>query len=304
MTRLNLEQIRAFLTVVRMGGVKRAAQTLHLSQPAVTARLKNLEEALSKSLFDRLASGLRLTKEGEIFLRYAERFEHLTQLVEKNVVDEAALEGCLRLGASETITQCWLPDFVSRLHQRFPRLEVEINVDISVNLRAGVLDREIDLAFLLGPISEYSVDNIALPAFELAWYRAAKLSGEPDDPASYLTKPVTSYLRQTRPYRELKVLLLERVGPGVAIFPSSSLSACFRLVEAGICVAALPKALGRSFVERGSIVEFDPGWVPSPLEFTASYLADPRSHRVEAAAQMALETAIRHAGIEKSDRES
>ena len=255
-----------------------------------------------KSLFDRMGTGLKLTKEGEIFFRYAERFEHLAELVEKNVVDDAGVEGYLRIGASETITQCWLPDFVSELHRRFPKLEVEINVDISVNLRDGLLDREIDLAFLLGPISEHSVDNVALPPFQLAWYKAAG-QNLPDDPAAYLARPVTSYLRHTRPYRELKAMLLEKVGPGVIIFPSSSLSASFRLVEAGICVAALPRALGDPFVARGSIVEFDPGWLPDPLQFTASYLGDPKSHMVEAAARAALRTARRHAGIEEADQD-
>lgn len=295
MSRLNLDQVKAFLNVVRMGGVTRASQALNLSQPAVTTRVKNLELSLSTNLFDRTATGLKLTKQGEIFLRYAERFEHLTELVEKNVIDASGVEGYLRLGASETITQCWLPDFVSRLHQQFPNLQVEINVDISVNLRDALLNREIDLAFLLGPVSEYSVDNIALPPFELAWYAAADLACPGDDPVSYLTKPVITYHRQTRPYRELKALLLDAVGPGVRLFPSTSLSACFRLVEAGIGVAALPRALGREYVERGTIVEFDPGWVPNPLEFTASYLGEPRSHMLEIAAQTALDVARAHA---------
>ncbi len=299
--RLNLEQIRAFLTVVRMGGVKKASQALFLSQPAITARIKNLEEALSKELFDRTAAGLRLTKAGEIFLTYAERFEHLEHLIDKHVIDESGIEGHLRLGASETITQCWLPDLVSRLHQRFPSLQVEIHVDISVNLRSSLLDRDIDLAFLLGPVSEFSVDNIALPGFDLGWYAAAGRAPSNRDASAFVSQPVITYLRQTRPYRELKGLLLEKVGPGVTLFPSSSLSACFRLVEAGIGVAALPKALATPFIERGSIEEFDPGWVPRPLEFTASYLGDPRSHMVEIAAQMALDVARKHAGIEIPD---
>ena len=301
MARLNLEQIRAFLTVVRLGGVKKAAQALFLSQPAVTARIKNLEEMLSKELFDRTASGLRLTKAGEIFLTYAERFEQLEHLIDKHVVDDAGIEGHLRLGASETVTQCWLPDLVSRLHQRFPGLHVEIHVDISVNLRESLLNGDIDLAFLLGPVSEFSVDNILLPGFDLAWYAAAGRAPSDGDPSAFLSQPVITYLRQTRPYRELKGLLLEKVGPGVTLFPSSSLSACFRLVEAGIGIAALPKALAAPFLERGSIEEFDPGWVPKPLEFTASYLGEPKSHSVETAAQMALRAAQDYMGIEIPD---
>lgn len=290
MTRFTIEQLRTFLAVVRLGGVRRAASALGLTQPAVTTRIKNLEDTLSCELFDRTSGGMKLTKRGEILLAHAEKFEHLAELVQRDVVDPSGVEGRLRLGASETIAQCWLPELVSRLHAAYPRLEIELNVDVSLHLRDGLLNREIDLAILLGPISEYSVDNIVLPGFELAWYTSAKT-----DPAIsedvYLTRPVMTYARNTRPFRELKEMLFERVGPDVALFPSSSLSACFRLIEADMGVGALPRALGDEHVRAGRIREFDPGWVPAPLQFTASYLREPKSQLNETAATLALEVA-------------
>ena len=294
MTRLNIEQLKTFLTVVRYGGVRKAATILHLTQPAVTARIKNLEDALACPLFDRQSGGMRLTKRGELLLVHAEKFEHLTELVERDVVDPMGVEGRLRLGVSETIAQCWLPDLVSRLHGLYPRLEIEFNVDISANLRAGLVNREIDLAILLGPISEHTVNNIDLPGFDLAWYCAASRDDPPG--AVDLTRPVLTYARNTRPYRELKEMLFERVGPDVAMFPSSSLSACFRLVEADLGVAVLPRALGQEHVAAGRIAEFDPGWVPAPLQFTASYLGEPKSHLIETAAEMALKVATTYQG--------
>ncbi|MGG7643536.1 LysR family transcriptional regulator [Rhodovulum sp. YNF3179] len=291
MARINLEQLRSFLTVVRMGGISKASQALNLTQPAVTTRIRKLEQSLATDLFDRTGAGLRLTKRGEMLLKYAEQFEQLGELVARDVVDPGGTEGHLRLGVSETIAQCWLPAFISRLHQRYPKLEIEINVDISMNLRAGLLDREIDLAILLGPISEYSVDNIELPGFDLAWYCAADTR---PDPAAPFTRPVITYARNTRPYRELKAELFRRVGPGIPLFPSTSLSACFRLVEAGLGVAALPRALGTAYVESGRIAEFDPGWHPAPLRFSASYMGEPRSHMLATAAETARQVAIDH----------
>lgn len=291
MGRINLEQLKTFLLVVRLGGVSKAADGLNLTQPAVTARIKNLEGALATELFDRTSGGMRLTKRGELLVSYAEQFEHLSEMVVRDVIDPEGVEGRLRLGVSETIAQCWLPELISQLHAMYPNLEIEFNVDISTNLRASLLSRGIDLAILLGPISEYSVDNLELPGFELAWYVS---SSAPvcDDASAYLKRPVLTYARNTRPYRELKELLFERVGPGVAIFPSSSLSACFRLVEANLGVAALPKALGGGYVQAGTIREFDPGWVPRPLRFSASYLAEPKSYVVETAARLACEVAV------------
>lgn len=295
MTRLNLEQLRSFLWVVRMGGVKKAAQGLNVTQPAITARIKALESTLGAEVFDRTNTGLKLTKRGELLLRYAEQFEHLSAMVERNVIDPNGIEGHLRVGASETIAQIWLPEFITRLHQRFPKIEIEVNVDISIVLRTALFDREVDLALLLGPISDYSVDNVELPGFELAWYAAANMP-EPPHPSGYFERPVITYARNTRPFREVQSALFERVGPDVRLFPSSSLSACVRLVEAGLGVAALPVVLGESLTALGTVKPFDPGWVPAPLRFSASYLADPKSQIVEIAAKCAAEVAEEYLG--------
>lgn len=303
MTGLNLEQIRAFIEVVRLGGVRRASQALGLTQPAVTARIRTLESTLACALFERTGGRMVLTREGEMFLGYAEKFEHLADLVETRLVRPERVEGWLRVGAAETITQCWLSDFVARVHRMFPLVQVELNVDISNNLRDGLLAREIDLALLLGPISEFSVDNVALPDFPLAWYAAADLELPEGDAAGYFRHPVISYARNTRPYRELKSALMERVGPSVSIFPSSSLSACFRLVEAGLGVAALPRALGRRLTAEGKLRTFDPGWLPSPLHFTASYLGEPNNRLVRVAATLAQEAADAYEAINNFDQD-
>jgi DNA-binding transcriptional LysR family regulator len=228
-------------------------------------------------------------------MRHAEAFEQVSDMVERDFVAPDEVNGCLRIGASETTAQCWLPEFVCRVHAAFPNLRVEIDVDISPNLRGALLDRQIDLAFLLGPVSESTVDNIVLPDIELSWYASASMVSTNPDPAQYLVKPIITFGKQTRPYRELKAMLLDRVGPGVSMFPSSSLSACFRLVEAGLGVAALPVCMASPFLARGTIVEFDPGWRPNPLRFTASFLSEPRRRHIQTSASMALDVATRHA---------
>ncbi len=291
MSRITLDQLSTFLAVVRLGGVSRAADGLHLTQPAVSARIRALEAALGTEVFERTAGGMHLTRRGELLVSYAQQVEHLTDMVARDVATPDGVEGRLRLGVSETIAQCWLPDLIARLHDRYPKLEIEFNVDISTNLRAGLLERRIDLAILLGPVSDQAVYNIALPGFDLRWYVSTD-APEPADPMDHLRGPVLSYARNTRPYRELREQLFERVGPGAAIFPSSSLSACFRLVEARLGVAALPRALGDAYLRAGTLREFDPGWAPKPLRFTASYLGDPPSHLTRSAAQLAREVAL------------
>jgi len=295
MNRFTFDQINAFLHVVRLGGFARAADALSLTQPAITARIKALEHSLGAEVFARESSGPRLTQKGNRLLPYAEALERLHGLVERDVMAADAIEGRLRLGVSETIAQCWLPQFIGRLHHVFPRIEIEFHVDISLNLRAALLRRAYDLVVLLGPVSDYEVENADLPGFDLDWYASAQMP-DTDDIAAYFERPVLTYARQTRPYREIRALLTEKIGPGVALFPSSSLSTCFRLVEADLGIAALPRALGQAYVARGTVRRFNPGWVPPPLRFTASHFSEPARPLIQTAATLAQDVARTYAG--------
>lgn len=290
MNRLKLDQLQTFMAVSRFESVSKAADALNLTQPAVTSRIKALEEGLGIQVFERNAKGMRLTKRGGLLLQYAEQFQHLTDLLEERVVNPNAVDHLLRLGVSETIAQSWLPDFVGALRERFPKMKIEISVDISLNLRDQLLRREIDLSILLGPVSDYTVDNVVLPDVPLAWFRAP--GDNPGASVDLATIPIATYGKNTRPYRELRTAMFERFGPEISLFPSSSLSSCFRLVETGLCVGALPVPLVETLVAEGKLEQFDPGWVPKPLQFSASYLGEPRNHLVETAAEIAQQIAV------------
>ena len=280
---MTLDQLQTFRWVARLGGVRRAAEQMHLSQPAVTARLQALEDTLRVRLFERSARGVVLTREGELLRGYAEQMVFVQQEIRQRVSDPTGLEGLFRVGASETIAETWLPRFLERLSQEYPRLSLELTVDISVNLRDALLARQLDLALLMGPVSVYSVNNVALPSFELGWYRAASRP-DPD----FLTTPVISYARNTRPYRELVEELSTRHGPGVRVFSCASLSASIRMIAAGIGVGVIPTALAQEGLAAGQLHAFDPGWLPGPLEFTASWVAEPRTPLAEEAAHLAV----------------
>ena len=295
MRRFNLEQLAAFMAVQRARTVRGAAERLHITQPAVTARLARLEEMLGTALFERSARGMTLTAQGERLVHFAEEFERLADGLEEAMIAPDHVERRLRIGASETVAQCWLPDLVAAVHQRYPRVGVDIDVDISLHLRSRLLERRIDLAFLLGPVSDYSVENLALPAFELGWFAAAQSDGE-----TLAGQPIVTYARSTRPYRELKAALAKRVGPDVSLFPSSSLSACFRLVEAGLGIGALPVRLAGEHLARGTIRRLHFGWQPDDLRFTASWLGEPRDHVLADVAALALTIATHWQG-DKSD---
>ncbi len=279
---MTLDQLRTFLWVARLGGVRRAAARLNISQPAVSGRIATLEQALCQTLFQRRPGGLVLTRHGQMLLTYAEQMLFVEEEIRKRVADPSEAQGLFRIGASETIAQSWLPAFMKAFSDAFPRVTLDLTVDISVNLRAALLERGLDLAFLMGPVSDFTVENVALPSFDLQWYKASDM-GEVD----LARVPVISYATRTRPHREVSEALTQRHGPGVRVYSSASLSASLQMIAAGVAVGAYPHALARGLLEAGAIAPFDAGFQPSPLQFTASYLTEPRSYLAERGAEIA-----------------
>ncbi len=285
---MTFDQIRTFLWVARLGGFRRASERLNLSQPAVSTRIANLEQELRVTLFERGSGALVLTKHGTLLLTYAEQMLFVEEEIKQRVANPSEAEGLFRIGASETIAQAWLPGFLQAFSTQFPRVNIDLTVDISSNLRAGLLNRQLDLAFLMGPISEFTVENVALPQFDLHWYKSTK------NPETDLTRiPVISYARQTRPYRELISELSHRIGPQVRVYSSASLSASLRMIAAGMAVGPYPRTLARDLLRENAIEEFDAGFTPQPLVFTASYLGEPRSHLSETGAVLGREVALK-----------
>ena len=284
---MTFEQLKTFYWVARLGGFRRASEHLSLSQPAISTRISTLETELGVVLFERTTKGAALTKSGTTLLGYAEKMLFVQEEIIKRVANPSETEGLFRIGSSETIAQAWLPNFLKAFSAVYPRVNIDLTVDISGNLRNSLLQQDIDLAFLMGPVSEFTVENIELPTFELHWYKA-KESG----PVDLAAIPVISYAAKTRPYRELIAELSTRIGPNVRVYSSASLSASLQMIAAGIAVGPYPRALASELLSLGRIEEFDPGFQPSPLAFTASYLGEPRSVLAERGAEIARRIAL------------
>ena len=125
--KLNLDQLRTFVTVVESGSIHRAVARLHLSQPAASRQISGLEAALGVPLFDRIGRQLKLTAEGEGVLRLSRRL-----LAEVQTFGEqaAALKkgdiGLLRVAATPMVIENTLSDFLGRYQRRYPGIEVQL----------------------------------------------------------------------------------------------------------------------------------------------------------------------------------
>ncbi len=289
---MNFKRLETFVWVATLGSFRKAAERLCTTQPAISSRIAALEEELGAKLFVReVGPGpVALTAKGKELLPYAEKIIFMSEQLRIKANLPLSLSGILRLGVSETIVHTWLPDFFSRLHTDMPNLDVEMTVDVTSNLRAGLLDRSLDLAFLMGPVSDLSIADRELCTFPLLWVASPEL--ELPKRLLYLEElvkwPIITYARTTKPFAEISQRFRELDGPPVRFFSSSSLSACHRLTLDAVGVSTLPQVMVAAELEAGSLRRVRATWTPSALAFTASYPVTPCNPLAELAAELAV----------------
>jgi LysR family pca operon transcriptional activator len=141
--RIRLRHLRTFLEVARERGVGRAAARLHVSQPAVTKTIRELEELLGAALFHREGRRVRLTAAGEVLLPYAaQALSAIRRGIESVTSDEAG--PLVRIGALPTVSARIMPAAVAALTRESPaprlRLVTGENAVLLEQLRSGALD--------------------------------------------------------------------------------------------------------------------------------------------------------------------
>lgn len=289
---MNYKRLETFVWVASLGNFRKAAERLHTTQPAISARIAGLEEELGVKLFEREggSSPIILTSKGKELLPYVEKILYQTEQLRKRAGLSKAYSGVLRLGVSETIVNTWLPDFLSRLHKDMPNLDVEMTVDISANLTTSIKDRTLDLGLLMGPISEPNIVNRALCTFSLSWVASPKL--DLPDRLLYLEElakwPIITYARATKPYVEINQKFRELDGPPAHFFASTSLAACRSLAIDAVGIATLPNIMITKELEAGNLRKIRAVWTPNDLTFTASYSDEPFNPLAEVATNIAV----------------
>ncbi|MCG9555154.1 LysR family transcriptional regulator [Vibrio sp. Isolate31] len=290
---MNFKRIETFVLVATLGSFRKAAEQQFTTQPAISTRIAGLEEELGVKLFDRDASPIVLTAQGKDLLPYAEKMLYMAEQMHKRADISRLLSGTLRLGVSETIAHTWLTDFLKLLHHELPNLDVDMTVDVTGNLKHSLLDRSLDLAFLMGPVPEPGITNHDLCQFRLVWVASTDLP-LPDKTLSLeemVQYPIITYARNTQPFSEISEKFMQIDGLPARFFSSSSLSACLKLTQDQIGISTLPLATVSSDIKRGILKKLDAHWEPSALAFTASYPLVAFNSAAELAAEIAVRVA-------------
>ena len=216
------------------------------------------------------------------------------------VAAPAALSGLMRLGVAETIVHTWLARFIERVSATFPGIILDIVVDVSPNLRDGLVSHELDLAFLLGPVSQPNMINYDLCRYPLAFIVRSDIDLGPEPvPLSRLTEmPIITFPKTTRPYIALREILSRTQLPSARIFSNSSLSTIVKMTADGIGVSAIPPVVISRELETGILRLVNTEVSLPDLVFTASLPMTPDGLIADPVAKLAIEIAGESAKFE------
>lgn len=138
--------IHYFLAVAEHGSFTRAAAALHVSQPALSQQVRQLEDALGAQLFDRSGRATRLTDAGEVYFRYARRAQQDLEAGRRAIHDVQDLSrGTLRIAVMPTFTAYLLGPLVAAFHERHPRIALDVREMPQDAMEARLNDDELDL---------------------------------------------------------------------------------------------------------------------------------------------------------------
>jgi len=285
-----LRSLEIFYWVAKLKSFRGAAERLNTTQPAVSQRIAALETEFRLKLLDRAARSVSLTPKGRELLDYAERMLRLRTEMMKAVAAPAALSGVMRLGVSETIVHTWLARFIERVAAIYPAIVLDIVVDVSPNLRDALVVHELDLAFLLGPVSQPNMTNHDLCRYPLAFVVRGDMDLGPEPvPLERLTQmPIITFPKTTRPYIALRDMLSRPELAPPRIFSNSSLSTIVKMTQDGIGISAIPPVVIQRELEAGELRLLKTNFGLPDLIFTASLPITPDGLISEPVAQLAI----------------
>ena len=246
---MNLEQLRGFVEVARLGHFTRASEHLHLAQPSLSRQISTLERELGAELFHRARGHIALTAAGETVLPRAQRMLAEADAIRDEVAELAGLRrGRVRLGAPPTLCISLVAEALSTFHAAHPGIDLHLTEGGSRLLVEQLAVGAVDIALVTqseGPVpAGVSLTHVPLLAEELVVISSAAAPPVTHGPSVSLAHLATLPLIQFDESYELRAAMdaafrAADLTPTLAL-EGAEMDAVLRFVERGVGVAVVP----------------------------------------------------------------
>jgi DNA-binding transcriptional LysR family regulator len=252
--RLSLQQIETFYWAARLGGFHAAARHQNLTQPAISARISDLETQLGVQLFERERGRSGLTIAGRDALAQAERMLELADEFSRISERSDPMRGLLRLGANESTALGGLTGMLTKLKAAYEGLRIEITIDVGATLSRKLIARELDIAILNDASNVRHVIEHIIGQSNLHWVASPALVQKREvTPETLASLPVITV---SQPSSNHALVMNWFRDSGVAaenVSSCNSLPTTLQLVAAGHGVAVMSPAIMKDEIESGLI---------------------------------------------------
>lgn len=288
----SFKQIEALYWIAQLGGFAAAARKLNTTQSAISKRIRELESVIATPMFERDRRQARLSEKGEEMLLVARRMLEQRDAAMEQLSQPHAIARSVRVGVTELTAMTWLPRMVQLVHRRYPKVVIEPEVDMSVNLRDKMLADEIDLIIVPDAFAEARFSIKPMGAVENAWMARPGLlpSGRVMRVHELAAHTILSQgglsgtgLIYQRWFKSISVT------PGNSI-TSNSLVALIGLTVSGMGVSYLPRRCMASLIDRGALEVIETSPALPEVRYVALYRGERKSVLIPSIVMLAQES--------------
>ena len=243
MNNLTLRQLRYFEALAQHGHFGRAAEACAVSQPALSLQIRDLEDSLGASLFERSSRQVRLTRFGEDFsLRVRDILRAVDELGDLARASQGWLSGRLRIGIIPTVAPYLLPAIVGSLNRLHPGLDIHVRETLTAKLLRELSEGRLDAAIVALPISEAAFTEVPIFAEEFLLVRPSDEAGKPVPSIDMLKEMRLLLLEEGHCFRDQALAFCNMASSlPREVLEGSSLSTLVQMVGAGIGVTFIPE---------------------------------------------------------------
>ena len=273
-TLMRSNNLETFVWIARLGSLSAAAERLHLTQPAVTRRIQELERDLGVKLFQRAGRYVTPTSAAQALLPRAERVLGEIAAMRASALEDDEIRGRVRIGIAELIGLTWFDRLLSRLETNFPNLDVEIEVEVASGLVDGLKRRRLDVVFLPGRTNLDGVTQESIGSRPLHWIAHPELAGACGEgsPAALADRPII-LMPKGAEWHDVAVRWFTAGGVRPSrVRTCNSVGVQTSLVRKGLGIGAMPVDLIGEEISSGDLVAL-PGRPLLPcVSYSAAYM--------------------------------
>ena len=276
MRKLAIYHLETLAWIARLGTFRAAAERLNTTQPAISARVREIESQLGIEIFRREGRGVVLTARGR---QLVQDCEPLLAGFERALMDaggSAGATGVVRIGAGEIAAASCLPGFVHEVERGLPGVTLEIDLDLTARMLQQLLGGTRDMVFLAGPVASPGLQTVPIGAVRLVWLASPAIAtriareGFVSGPDAL---PVWSLSDQSPLYHAMREAMREAGIADLAMNFANNARLMIDIVAAGGGIGLFPLPMVETALREGDLVLLPDTPEPPPVDFQVAIRA-------------------------------